>query len=126
MNKIGDPLGVKDIYGREIHVGDSLDEVYSYDGKTNVIRMIAVGLTNSGNIRTLFLTYFNDGKQARISWLPAHKGMLSVQADCTRWQGVEPDATDIARNKYNRLSSSRDKSAFLKKFTGVAKYVDLT
>lgn len=128
MNKLGEHLGIKDVYGRPIKVGDSVDSVEFYRGNTYLSRRVVLGLTKGGNVRTGYLTNHEGKRRMHVSWTPKSKLMLSPQADAMRFNNGTssvPDEHDDLRNQYNRVNEE-DRSDFLKTVEGVSEYVDLT
>ena len=67
--RFGD-LIAKDKYDREITVGSLVDHLSWYSGSWNLYRSIAIGLTSSGNIRTM-VAWKGD---VSFTWSP--KGLL--------------------------------------------------
>lgn len=125
MNKLGEHLGIKDVYGCPIKVGDSVDIIEFYRGNTYLSRVIVLGLTKGKNARTGFLVEHKGQKYLHVSWTPSHKLMLSPNADAKRCSHSETNDTDKLRNQYNRLYPEH-RAAFLKNIKGADEHVDLT
>lgn len=125
MNKLGDALGIKDVYGCPIKVGDSVDVIEFYRGSVYLSRRGVLGLTKGKNVRTGYLVDRKGQKYLHASWTPPHKLMLSPNADARRYSGSAPDETDELRNAYTRLHPEH-RADFLKNIKGADEHVDLT